>query len=422
MSYVSRLVDQELDALLPHVAAVAIDGPKGVGKTATASRRASDVLRLDTQPHRLAVRSDVELITRLPKPLLIDEWQRVPDVWDAVRRAVDDEAASGSYLLAGSAVPRLAEPIHSGAGRILSLRMRPMALSERGHVEPTVSMSDLLSGGAEVGGMSPLGSQDYLEEILASGFPGLRGLPPAVRTAQLRGYLTRVLERELVDEQGVAIRRPDSLTNWLGAYASASGTTASWEKIRKAATPGDADPPSKVTTLRYRDWLTALWLLDSIPAWQPLGPRIGILAPAPKHHLADPALAAVLLRATARSLEKGEGRWLGVRGSLVGGLFEGLAALSVRGAAQVAGADVRHLRTQRGEREVDLIVEGTDGRVVAIEVKFSRSAADPDVAHLLWLRDKLGDQVSDLVVLNTGEHAYRRADGVAVVPLALLGA
>ncbi len=407
---------------MPHVAAVTLDGPKGVGKTSTASRRVVDELRLDLEQHWRMARADPELVTRLPKPLLIDEWQRVPAVWDAVRRAVDDGADPGSFLLAGSASPCLDAPIHSGAGRILSLRIRPMALCERDRVEPSVGMAALLRGVAEVSGTSPMGVSDYLEEILASGFPGLRGLPPRVRTAQLRSYTTRIFERELPDERGVSIRRPASLMGWLSAYASAVGTTATWETIRTAATPGDADPPTKATVSRYRDWLTSLWLLDLVPAWRPLGTSLRNLVQAPKHHLADPALAAVLLRATPEILAKGQGRWLGSRGSLVGGLFENLAMLTVRGAAQVSGGDVFHLRTKRGEQEVDLIVEGEDGRIVAFEIKLNRAASDRDVRHLLWLKEKLGDQVADLVLLNTGEHAYRRPDGVAVVPLALLGA
>ncbi|RRD03737.1 ATP-binding protein [Arachnia propionica] len=421
MGYTKRLVDEELDTLLPHVTAIALDGPKGVGKTSTALRRTTEQLRLDTVPHRSAVSEDADLVNRLPRPLLIDEWQRVPAVWDTVRRAVDDGAEPGSFLLAGSAAPQLSDPIHSGAGRILSLRMRPMALCERGLVDPTVSLTRLLQGDAEIGGSSPLGPGDYVREILASGLPGLHHLPPRARNAQLRSYLTRVMERELTDEQGVTLRRPESLALWLRAYASASGTTASWEKIRATATPGDADPPSKVTTMRYRDWLTALWLLDPVPAWLPLASGLPSLTRAPKHHLADPALASVLLRATSISLQKGEGRWLGARGALIGGLFEGLATLSVRAAAQAAGAEVSHLRSSRGEREIDLIVEGEDGRILAVEVKFSRAASHEDVAHLLWLKERLGDQVSDMVLLNTGEHAHRRRDGVAVVPLALLG-
>lgn len=320
-----------------------------MGKTSTASRRAGDELRLDLEQHWRMARADPELVTRLPKPLLIDEWQRVPAVWGAVRRAVDDGADPGSYLLAGSASPCLEAPIHSGAGRILSLRIRPMALCERDLVEPSVSMAALLRGGAEVSGTSPMGVSDYLKEIIASGFPGLHGLPPRVRTAQLRSYTTRIFEHELPDEHGISIRRPASLMGWLSAYASTVGTTETWETIRTAATPGDADPPTKATVSRYRDWLTSLWLLDPVPAWRPLGTSLRNLVQAPKHHLADPALAAVLLRATPEILAKGQGRWLGSRGSLVGGLFENLAMLTVRGAAQVSGGDVFHLRTKRGE-------------------------------------------------------------------------
>ena len=148
---------------------------------------------------------------------------------------------------------------------------------------------------------------------------------------------------------------------------------------------------------------------------------MALINPADGKALPLMALAAVLLRATPEILAKGQGRWLGSRGLLVGGLFENLAMLTVRGAAQVSGGDVFHLRTKRGEQEVDLIVEGEDGRIVAFEIKLNRAASDRDVRHLLWLREKLGDQVADLVLLNTGEHAYRRPDGVAVVPLALLG-
>ncbi|MDO5082627.1 MAG: DUF4143 domain-containing protein [Arachnia propionica] len=360
-------------------------------------------------------------MNRLPKPVLIDERQRVPTAWDTVRRAMDDGAEPGSFLLAGSAAPQQSDPIHSGAGRILSLPMRPMALCERGLVDPTVSLRRLLQGDAEIGGSSPLGPEDYVREILASGPPGLRHRPSPARNAQLRSHLTRVIERELTDEQGVTLRRPESLTLWVQACASASGTTTSWEKIRAAATPGDANPPSKVTTVRCRDWLTALRLLDPVPAWLPLASGLPSPTRAPKHHLADPALASVLLRAASISLQKGEGRWLRARGALIGGLFEGLATLSARGAAQAAGAEVSHLRSSRGEQEINLIVEGEDGRILAVGVKFSRAASHEDVAHLPWLKEKLGDQVSDMVLLNTDEHAHRRRDGVAVVPLALPG-
>ena len=157
-------------------------------------------------------------------------------------------------------------------------------------------------------GTSPMGVSDYLEEILASGFPGLHGLPPRVRTAQLRSYTTRIFEHELPDEHGISIRRPASLMGWLSAYASAVGTTATWETIRTAATPGDADPPTKATVSRYRDWLTSLWLLDPVPAWRPLGTSLSnpnITWPIPR---SPPSSSAQPRKYWPRVREGGSGR------------------------------------------------------------------------------------------------------------------
>ncbi len=198
-------------------------------------------------------------------------------------------------------------------------------------------------------------------------------------------------------------------------------STASYEAIRDAATAGTADPPAKTTATRYRDWLTALWLLDPLPAWRAPGSTVWRLTAGPKHHLADPGLAAHVLEVEADDLLDGAGRVAPGHGTLLGALFESLATLTVRCLAQTIEARTSHLRTQRGEHEVDLIVEGRGGRLVAFEVKLGASVIDHDVQHLHWLRDQMGERVKDLVVLTTGPAAYRRPDGVAVVPLGLLG-
>jgi predicted AAA+ superfamily ATPase len=423
VDYQRRIIDEELDELMPGLAAIAIDGPKGVGKTATATRRAATVLRLDETVARELVRADPALALHSQPPVLVDEWQRAPEVWDAVRRAVDDGAQSSSYLLTGSATPAAGSTTHSGAGRILSLRMRPMAMTERGRAEPTVSLGALLDGqGGVVGGECSLTLADYAEEIEASGFPGLRSLPARARRGQLDSYLTRALSRDLADEQSVTLRRPDSMRRWITAYALAVSSTATWEAIRTAASPGDGDPPSKPTSIRYRDWLTSLWLLDPVPAWLPIGGSLTRLTEGPKHHLADPALAARLMGVGASALLDGKGQVrTGGAGSALGALFESLATLTVRVCAQAREASTSHLRTRGGDHEVDLIVERHDRQVVGIEVKLAQVPEEKDVRHLHWLKESLGSRVSDLVVITTGRYAYRRSDGVAVVPLGLLG-
>lgn len=223
MVYRRRLIDDELDALMPELPAIGVDGPKGVGKTATGLQRAATVLSLDDPVALSVVRADPARALGRPRPILVDEWQRAPEVWDHVRRAVDDGAPASSFLLTGSATPALGSTTHSGAGRIVSLRMRPMTLPERDLAEPTVSLASLLEGGRQkVQGDCSLTLADYAQEIEASGFPGIRSLSPRARRTQLDSYLVRALSRDLTDEQGVTVRRPDSLRAWVAAYATAT--------------------------------------------------------------------------------------------------------------------------------------------------------------------------------------------------------
>lgn len=423
MEYRRRLIDQELDELFAELPAVALDGAKGVGKTATASARAASVVQLDLAAQRVAVVADPRSVLVRPRPLLIDEWQHVPEVWDVVRHAVNADRSGGQFLFTGSATPGEGATAHSGAGRIVRLRMRPMTLSERGIVEPAVSLGELLTGrrGA-VAGETSLRLVDYVDAIVASGLPGLQGLSKRARRTSLDSYITNIVDRD-IPEQGVAVRRPDVLTDWLRAYAAATASTASYTEILDAATAGVRDKPDRGTTTSYRDTLARIWVLDPVPAWTASGSPLKRLQQMPKHHLMDPALAARLLGLTAESLLDGEGRPLGPQeGTMLGSLFESLATLCVRVIAQAAEAGVRHLRTRNGDHEVDLIVVRPDGRVLAVEVKLAAAVSDTDVRHLRWLRDSIGDRLLDAVVLNTGPTAYRRPDGIAVIPLGLLGA
>jgi uncharacterized protein len=420
--YRRRIVDGLLDELFPHLAAIALEGAKGVGKTASASQRVATILSLDVPSQRETLSADLDYVTAVPAPVLIDEWQLEPSVWDRVRRAVDDDSAGGQFLLAGSAGVAPGVRIHSGAGRIVSITMRPLSLAERGLAVPTVSLSELLSGSKpKIGGQSPVGLSTYTDEILGSGFPGIRGLPTRARQAQLDSYISRMVESELPDS-GVTVRRPDALRAWLTAYGAATATDAAYSKILDAATAGEQDKPARATVDSYREHLTRIFVLDPIPAWIPMVNPLKRLTHSPKHHLVDPALAARLVGVAKAGLLKGEGdRAVASTGTWLGALFESLATQSVRIYADAASARVGHLRTKETDREIDLIVEGKDRRVVAIEVKLSESVSDKDVRHLNWLQDQIGDRLADRVLITTGDYAYRRSDGVAVVPLALLG-
>lgn len=422
MSYLKRIVDDELDELLPALAAVSLEGAKGVGKTETALHRAKTVYRLDDPARMSIAQASPDLLLEGERPILLDEWQRVPSVWDKVRRAVDGGAAPGSFLLTGSASP-IHPPTHSGAARVVTVRMRPLSLAERGIERPTVSLGELLNGSRpEIQGETEVTLTNYTREIVGSGFPGLRAFEGRPLRAQLEGYIRRIVDIDFV-EMGQDVRRPRLLRRWMAAYAAATATSVTYETIRDAATPGEADKPARSTTAPYRDVLERLWIVDPVPAWAPTRNPISRLIQSPKHHLVDPALAARLLGVGIEALLAGKdsGHSIPRDGTLLGHLFESLVTLSVRVYAQAAEATVGHMRTAKGAQEVDLIVERDDRRIVAIEVKLSGSIDDHDVRHLHWLRDRLGDDLLDAVVISTGPQAYRRQDGIAVVPASLLG-
>lgn len=426
MPYKARIIDAELDELLPFLAAISVEGAKGVGKTATAERRATSVVRLDQGAQRAIAEADPGAMLERRPPILLDEWQRVPAIWDAVRRAVDGGASPGRFLLTGSALPA-DQPVHSGAGRIVSLRMRPMTLAERGVDTPTVSLRSLLTGSKPaLTGTTRVRLTDYVEEILRSGFPAFQTLKGRALRTHLDSYLARIVDRDF-KEQGIVVRRPQTLRRWMTAYAAAISTTASLEKIRDAATGDEREKPAKATGLLYREVLERLWVVDPVPPWLPTNNHLTALGQAPKHQLVDPALAARLLHLDADALLEGaplEGpaSALAPRDStFLGRFFEALVTQDVRVYAQAAEASVHHLRTHAGRQEVDLIVARGPRRVVAIEVKLSAEVNDDDVQHLHWLKERIGHDLLDSIVVTTGPQAYRRRDGIGVVPAVLLG-
>ena len=421
-TYTSRIVDAEIDLLFAELPALSIEGPKGVGKTVTAQRRAATIFRLDELAQREILAADLDRLTKGRLPILIDEWQRMPESWDLVRRAVDGDRTPGQFLLTGLASP-LNPQTHSGAGRIVMLRMRPLSIAERGLESPTVSLADLLLGRhPKVEGYTSVGLAEYTGEILSSGFPGIRHLSQRSARAQLDSYIDLIVDRD-IPEAGRLIRNKGALLRWMAAYAAGTATTTSYERIREAATSNQGYVPARSTTEPYRVALERLWIVDPLPAWTPSRNYFSRLALPPKHHLADPALAARLLGLGFDDLLSGRGSGLEVAGggSFLGALFESLVTQSVRVYAQNAEARVYHLRTRAGEHEVDLVVVGHDSRTIAIEIKLSQSVSDNDCKHLRWMQDKMGNDLSDAIVITTGHEAYRRKDGIAVVPATLLG-
>lgn len=414
MEYLERALDRVLPGMLANLPGICLEGARAVGKTSTALRYAKTSWMLDAPGRQSLLAAQPERLLTDPRPVLVDEWQRMPEVFDLVRREIDRDYTPGSFLLTGSALVKDSAGTHTGAGRVTSLRMRPMALFERGIVEPSVSLGQLLMNPPQtVTGTTTWQWEDYARAICASGFPRLTTLPAPYHGEQLRAYLQAIVDRD-APGAGYNLRSPDRLQSWMQSYAAASSTTTGYTELLKAATPGEADKPAKKTAQTYRDFLARIWILDPVPAWDLTANPITRLAKSPKHQLADPALAAALLDLDAEALF--DDPVMGPR------LFESLAVLSLRVAGQVHRLRAYHLRTQNGDHEIDLLLRGSGRRTIAFEIKLKTAITSKDCRHLLWLRERLGAELTGCAVITAGTDAYTRPDGIHVIPLVLLGA
>ncbi len=414
MVYHPRIVDAELAEALASVGAVLIEGPKACGKTETARQAAESEIRLDVDEQaRFAAATDPTLVLDGKTPRLIDEWQWEPGIWNHVRRAVDDRQANGQFILTGSAVPPDGETRHSGAGRFLRLRMRPMTLSETGDSTKAISFEAIMNGDVVRAGDSGLTVGRIAELVSVGGWPDNLGAPIARTQRLVRGYLSEVARTDIQRVDGVG-RAPETVTRLLRSLARNVATAASINALTHDVNGADGNMKSE-TVSAYLDALARLMVIEDLPSWRPsLRSRTRLRAAAVRHFV-DPSLAVAAMRATPERLLR-DLEWLGL-------LFENLAVRDLRVYAQALDAQVFAYRDETG-LEADAIVEMPDGRWAAFEVKLGQREIDSAAEHLLRLRarvdtDTAGEPVALVVVTATG-YGYVREDGVRVVPIGAL--
>ncbi len=416
LSYRSRIADGLVDEALAALGAVVIEGPRACGKTETARQHVAGEVLLDVDAQaRAAAAIDPALVLDGPTPRLLDEWQREPRLWDSVRRAVDERGLPGQFVLTGSARPTDDVPRHSGAGRIAVVHMRPMTLFEQGYSTGTVSLRTLLDGEATTSGRCGLDLRAYVGRIVVGGWPGLLGRSEKDASVFVRGWLDGIVEHDL--EMAFGVRRdPEMVRRFLRAYAQLVSHPVPLSKVieRARQEPADIDAPSRWAAEPYLEALRRLMVVDEVEAWNATLRSRARLMSTPKRHLVDPSLAASLLDCAPERL-------LGDLNTL-GYLFESLATRDLRVYAQANDASVLHYRERGGELEVDLIVERRDGVWAGIEVKLGGDLVDEAAGALVRLMEtRAPSPPAALVVLTGTEYAYRRKDGVMVVPLGLLG-
>lgn len=420
--YRPRLIEKRLDFLLEAFGCVEIHGPKWCGKTWTAMSRAASVTKLDDPSERNAAELDPKLALLGETPHLVDEWQEVPEVWDAARRYVDDSGnRKGSLLLTGSTALKESERgkvRHTGTGRIARLTMRPMSLFESGESSGKVSLLALLDGKKVEPARSETGLEDVARWCVRGGWPANLDLSDRAAAETSSQYIKSVLDVNVIEER----RSSETALALLRALALNESQAATYKTLAKDMAYGESGPDTK-TIASYLDLFDRLGLTEELYGWEPPMRAKARVRVKPKRYFCDPSLAAALLNSTCDKLLK-DTQTLGL-------LFENLIIRDLRVfLSSYEGLDnnIYYYRDDKG-LEVDVIIEH-DGKWAGIEVKLSDTKADEAATNLLNLREKVLSNPSSriaepaflAVIVGRGSLAYTRNDDVMVIPAAALGA
>lgn len=415
--YYPRIADKMLEEKLSHTGAVIVRGPKWCGKTRTALQHAKSVLYMqdpDSSLHNLQLaQAKPSLLLRGEKPRLIDEWQEAPQLWDAVRFAVDEEAAVGTYILTGSATPK-AKPSHSGAGRMSFLDMRPMALSESKESTDEVSLGALFDGAAEPEGYTNADVETIAYLVARGGWPGAVKLDDPVAALEIPfDYITAVAEADISEADGVR-RNADYARMVMAAYARCCGTQSAISAMSKVA-GRNGNEMTRQTFKSYVDALGNLSMLEDLPAWTPSLRAKTRITNTPKRYFVDPSLAVASLGASPKILLNDM--------PTLGMMFEGLCIRDLRVYMEALKGNVLHYHDDAG-LEADAVLMLRDGRWALVEIKLSSGQVDSAVESLRKVAGRVDASImgepSFLLVIVADGYAYRREDGVFVVPIGCL--
>lgn len=418
--YKPRIIDQQVEEYLSAFGAVCIEGPKWCGKTWTSSYHSKSEIYIGDPAGNFQNRQLAELSPALvlegETPRLIDEWQEVPPLWDAVRYKVDQTAQKGQFILTGSATPNHKGILHSGAGRIARLRMRPMSLWESGDSSGKVSLEQLCRGKLTPTMTGEVDLKRLIELILRGGWPGSLGLPSEQAALLPAQYLDAVIDDDVYRMDGVK-RDTQKMRLLLRSLARNESTTATNKTLMRDIKAVDDEDIDGNTVAAYLDIFKRLFITDNQPPFSS-GIRSSVrVKQAEKRHFADPSLACALLKATPASL-------LGDLETL-GFLFEALCERDLRIYAASFGAHLYHYQDYKNQ-EIDAVVELPDGQWCAFEIKLGANQIDVAAENLLTIQkqfeaDPKGKPPAVLCVLcGLTNAAYQRPDGVFVVPLTAL--
>ena len=413
--YWPRVIDRVLDQRMASSAAVLIEGPKACGKTETASQRAASVVRLDVdEDARQAAQINPGLLLEGARPRLIDEWQLYPRVWDHVRRDADASGQAGQFLLTGSATPADGARRHSGAGRIATVRMRPMTMHEVGASSDEVSLADLFAGRdpAAASGRSDL--REVREFVVTGGWPQQLWRADPRFVVDYLDQIVQVDINAVSDTAGRQVVRRRDPKKVLSCIRSLARNVATATGVRTIASDTGL---SREAVTDYLDALERLMILEEQPAFNVHLRSSRNLRTTPHRHLVDPSLATAALQVDADGLLRDL--------NYTGLLFESLVVRDLQVLSQPLDTSLMYFHTDH--HEIDVILQRPNGAWGAIEVKLGgEEPIEQGAASLLAAVSSIdlewaGPPAFMVVITATGRYAYRRDDGVCVVPLMTLG-
>lgn len=419
-NYMPRIIDAKIDEYLKAFGAVCVEGPKWCGKTWTSSYHSKSEVFIGDPAGNFQNRQLAELSPALvldgETPRLIDEWQEVPPIWDAVRHKVDQTARKGQFILTGSATPNHKGILHSGAGRIAKLRMRPMSLYESGDSSGEVSLERLCHGELIPAMTGEVDLKKLTELIIRGGWPDSITLTVDQAALLPAEYLNAVIDDDVYRMDGIK-RNTTKMRLLLRSLARNESTTVTNKTLKNDIKEVDDEDIDVETVKEYLDIFERLFITDNQPPFS-TGVRSSVrVKQAVKRHFADPSLACSLLKLTPTSL-------LGDLETL-GFLFEALCERDLKIYAESFGGALYHYQDYRG-REIDAVVELPDGKWCAFEIKLGANQIDAAANNLLSIQKEIAEDPKGkppavcCVLCGMANAAYRRPDGVFVVPITAL--
>lgn len=419
--YKNRIVDEILEKKLKGKGAVLIQGPKWCGKTTTAEQISKSILYMaksDEKEQNLTMAEiNPSLLLQGEVPRLIDEWQIAPKLWDAIRYEIDHRNAEGQFILTGSSVPaKMDDVTHSGTGRFAWLLMRPMSLYESGESTGQVSLIDLFDGTKKIEGINNIDLEKMAYLVCRGGWPRATFMEEEIALEQAYDYYDAVVNRDISEADGIS-RNPERVKNLMRSYARNMGTQASNDTLRSDMIANDSTSLDTDTVLSYVNALKKIFVVEESPAWNPNLRSKTAIRTSDTRYFIDPSIAVASLGIGPKDLINDLNTF--------GLLFETLCIRDLRVYAESIKGKVYHYR-DANDLECDAVIHLRDGSYGLIEIKLGGdSLINEGAATLKKLESRIDitkmKNPSFLLVLTaTGKYAYRREDGVYVVPIGCL--